>query len=65
MLATLMILLVAFVLATALWGVLLWLAARRVLRHIRGDAEATRAVVEHVLMPLVGKKPGEDIPPRP
>jgi hypothetical protein len=34
---------------------LAWLGCRRVALHLRGKPEATRAVVEHVLMPLFGR----------
>jgi hypothetical protein len=34
---------------------LVWFGCRRVALHLRGKPEATRAVVEHVLMPLFGR----------
>lgn len=37
-------------------GVLLWFAFHRIALHLRGNLEATRAVVEHVLIPLFGCK---------
>jgi len=45
-----------FVVMTASFAVLLWLGFRRVALHLRGNSEATRAVVEHVLIPLFGRK---------
>jgi hypothetical protein len=36
-------------------GVLIWIGCRRVAGHLRGKPEATRMVVEHVLMPLLGR----------
>jgi hypothetical protein len=46
-----------FVLTTALYGSLLFLAFRRVAAHLQGNAEATKSVVEHVVIPLLGRKP--------
>ncbi len=37
----------------------------RVASHLRGDEEATRAVVRHVLMPLFERKSSPDEPPGP
>ena len=37
----------------------------RVARHLRGNEEATRAVVRHVLMPLFERKSTPDEPPGP
>lgn len=36
-------------------GLLIWIGCRRVADHLRGKPEATGQVVEHVLMPLLGK----------
>jgi hypothetical protein len=47
---------ILFAIAAALAaGIGFW--AYRVALHLRGDEEATRAVVRHVLMPLVGRTP--------
>jgi hypothetical protein len=48
------LILVAF-LATV--GVLVWFGCQRVAVHLRGNPDATKAVVEHVLIPLFGRKP--------
>ena len=48
------LILVAFV---ATVGVLLWFGCQRVAVHLRGNPDATKAVVEHVLIPLFGRKP--------
>lgn len=45
-----------FVLMLAGMAALIWLGCQRVTMHLRGKPEATRAVVEHVLMPLFGRK---------
>jgi hypothetical protein len=45
-----------FVFMTTLLAVLLWLGFNRVTLHLRDNPEATRAVVEHVLIPLFGRK---------
>jgi hypothetical protein len=47
------LILVAF-LATV--GVLVWFGCQRVALHLRGNPDATKAVVEHVLIPLFGRK---------
>jgi len=36
-------------------GVLMWIGCQRVAGHLRDKPEATGQVVEHVLMPLLGK----------
>lgn len=48
------LILVAFV---ATVGVLVWFGCQRVAAHLRGNPDATKAVVEHVLIPLFGRKP--------
>lgn len=45
-----------FVVMTATFAVLLWFGFHRVALHLRGNPDATRAVVEHVLIPLFGRK---------
>lgn len=45
-----------FALTTALYGFLLWLAGRRVAKHLQGNAEAVKAVTEHVLLPILGRQ---------
>jgi hypothetical protein len=45
-----------FLLTTALYGGLLWLACRRVSRHLQGNPEAVKAVADHVLIPLLGRR---------
>ena len=39
---------------TVFWAMALCLACWRVSRHLKGNATATSAVVEHVVMPLFG-----------
>ena len=63
MLLSLFLAFLAFLLATAFYGVLLWLACRRVLRHLQGNAEAVRAVTDHVFIPLLGKQAGQAFAP--
>ncbi len=43
-------------------GRLVWFGCQHVVSHLRDKPEATRAVVEHVLMPLFGRKemPGKN-----
>ena len=45
-----------FVLMLAGMAALIWLGCQRVAAHLGGKPEATKAVVEHVLMPLFGRK---------
>jgi hypothetical protein len=54
---------VTFVVTLAGLGVLAWLGFRRIALHLRGNPEGTRAVVEHVLIPLFGRK--EELKPEP
>lgn len=46
---------VTFVVVLAGMAALIWIGCQRVALHLRGKPEATRAVVEHVLMPLFGR----------
>ncbi len=46
-----------FLLTTAVYGTLFWLACRRVSRHLQGNAEGVKAVTDHVLIPLLGRRP--------
>jgi hypothetical protein len=46
-----------FLLTTAVYGALLWLAVRRISRHLQGNAEGVKAVTNHVLIPLLGRRP--------
>lgn len=52
------LILVAFV---ATVGVLVWFGCQRVAVHLRGNPDATKAVVEHVLIPLFGRKPEPEV----
>lgn len=46
-----------FVMTTAIYGTLLWLAVRRVSRHLQGNPDGIKAVTDHVLIPLLGRRP--------
>ena len=48
---------ITFVLTTGVFVSLIWLACRRVVHHLRGNPEAVKAVTEHVLLPMLGRKP--------
>lgn len=54
-----------FLVTTALYGVLLWLACRRVSRHLQGNADAVKAVADHVLIPLLSRRPDDPGEPPP
>jgi hypothetical protein len=56
---TLILMLLTFVATTATYAGLLFLAFRRVARHLQGSPDAMQAVTEHVLVPLLGKKQDE------
>ncbi len=45
-----------FVFTTAGFLALIYIGARRVSRHLKGNPEATKAVVDHVLLPLLGRE---------
>jgi hypothetical protein len=45
-----------FILTTSVYVCLMWLACRRVAHHLRGNAEAVKAVTEHVLLPMLGRQ---------
>lgn len=45
-----------FILTTGLYGFLLWLAFSRVAQHLKGNPEAVKAVMEHVLLPMLGRQ---------
>ncbi len=47
---------ITFVVLTTLYAVLFWLGCRRVTIHLQGNPEATKAVVDHVLIPLLGRQ---------
>jgi hypothetical protein len=49
--------LVTFVLTTALYAGLGAWGLMRVIWHLQTDRAAVQAVIEHVLMPLLGRKP--------
>jgi hypothetical protein len=55
--------LLTFLLTTAFFGILLWLACRRVSRHLQGNADAVKAVTDHVLIPLLGRRAEDDREP--
>jgi len=54
------LIILTFLLTTAGYGVLLWLAIRRVFRNLQGNEEAIRAVTQYVLLPLLGRQPDDD-----
>jgi hypothetical protein len=55
---------VTFICTSLLYAAILFLAFRRVCRHLQGNAVAISVVTEHVLVPLFGSKsppvPAED-----
>ncbi len=55
-----LLIILTFLLTTALYGALLWLAVRRILRHLQGNEEAVKAVTDHVLIPLLGRRPEDE-----
>jgi len=51
-----------FGVALAGCGTVFWLACRRITKHLQGRPDAVKAVTDHVLLPLLGKTPADDIP---
>jgi hypothetical protein len=49
-----------FVTTVGAVGFVGWLAMRRLVVHLKGNPEGTRAFVENVVVPLFGKKTEED-----
>jgi hypothetical protein len=53
---TMFLIFLTFILTTGLYGCLLFLACRRVARHLQGNLEAANAVTVHVFMPILGRQ---------
>jgi hypothetical protein len=49
-----------FLVTTVGYVLLLWLALRRVALHLQGNEAATKAVTEHVLVPILGRRKAKD-----
>ena len=58
-----LLIILTFLLTTAFYAMLLWLAVRRVLRHLQGNEEGIRAITQFVLVPLLGRRPDEENEP--
>lgn len=58
-----LLIILTFLLTTALYGFLLWWACRRISRHLQGNPEGVKAVTDHVLLPLLGRPPVEESEP--
>jgi hypothetical protein len=56
----LLTILLTFLATTGLYGLAMWFACSRISRHLRDNTVATSAVVQHVLVPLLGGQPGTD-----
>ena len=52
-----------WLITTAIYGLLVWLAVRRVVKHLQGNDAGMKAVVEHVLLPVLGKTETENEEP--
>jgi hypothetical protein len=55
------LILVTFLVTTTIYVGLLALVLRRVARHCQGNDTATRAVTEHVLLPILGRAPEQKV----
>lgn len=56
-----LLILFTFLITTALYAVLLWLAVQRIVRHLKNNPEGVKAVTDHVLLPMLGKdQPGSE-----
>jgi hypothetical protein len=51
---------VTFLATTAIYGFLLWLAVGRVVFHLKDNPEAVKAFADHVLIPLFGRRQGDE-----
>ena len=51
----LFLILFTFLVTTALFGVLLWFACRRVVAHLQKHPAGRQAFTEHILAPLFGR----------
>jgi hypothetical protein len=52
-----MTILVTFLLTSAMYAALVACGAVRVIRHLQTDRAGVQAVIDHVLMPLLGRTP--------
>lgn len=52
-----MTMLVTFLVTTGLYAALVVWGAARVIRHMQADRAAVQVVIEHVLMPVLGRAP--------
>lgn len=55
-----LLIILTFLLTTALYGTLLYLACRRLSRHLQGNPDGVKAVTDHVLIPLLGRRPDSE-----
>ena len=53
---------ITWLITTLVYGALGWIAIRRVVKHLRGNEVGMRAVVEHVLLPMLGKERTDEEP---
>ena len=51
-----MLIVLTFLLTSALWAAALLFAVRRVVRHMQSNPEAVAAISTHLLVPLFGKR---------
>ncbi len=54
------LMILTFLITTAFYGFLLWLAVRRVSRHLQDNIEGVKAVTDHVIIPLLGRRPNDE-----
>jgi hypothetical protein len=59
------LILITFILTTALYAALFWLATRNLARHLQDNPEAIHALSKHLFVPLLGKRAKEDDLPGP
>lgn len=46
-----------FVMTSLGFGALVWWVGRRIAEHVQQDPDAARCLVDHVLIPIFGRKP--------
>jgi hypothetical protein len=55
-----LLIILTFLLTTAFYAILLYLACRRISRHLQRTPEGVKAVTAHVLLPLLNRPPDEE-----
>jgi hypothetical protein len=60
-----LLMVLTFLLTTARYSTLLWLGCRRESRHLQGNSDAVKAIIDHVLIPPLGRRLESESDPAP